>query len=740
MKKKQRKVFITWFISHISILLIASGIIGAVYVLMARTIEKQIGAINREILLRGKHDIESEMENLEHLAVQISMDELVTDLAYRDQRGILEKLSDIREIVSELKRVNAVTPSINDIKIYFSRSGLRISAEGMETDVPNGTDTSGNGPGLWFRTGKSVFPGEGPRKTAYIDISLSDSFLRRYLFGLEQLTDGALLFADTASESVLSFRENDNKNYKIALQAIQAKEYRPLPQTLTMEGESYIVDAVPVLLPEKELQLVSLIPLKDYLLPLISIRRIATAVFLTSILIGFAGTFYFTKRNYRPLRELVAEIAKSDTRGVIETEYPGNEFDYVADSFREVYTEKDELVRLIHSHGREMKNAYYSGLMRGGKDYGLIESPMGEVLGLAGPSPYVRICLFDFEDVRKDSALLLPFMLQEAADSIEDSPNTETVCVEIDGRAALLFFTADESADDTAVEKATRVHKMLQDAKNISATCVIGKRGKGKEEMSRAYGECVSGLEYRFIYGPGSLIKLDEIRKAVNGREYSIDKDLDFVRHIRGGNKKKAVAMVSDFLRFGPGKKNVDLSWAKYSVYNTVGLVMKALESPLQKLNGEGEDIFSEAEDILKKPASPSTVRKIIGLVERGCDYFDSRKKSHNAELNEKIKAFIDEHIHDVNLCHTMIADAFGMNTKYCSRFYKEQNGVGINDYIHSERIKTAKKLLKKGLTIKEISEFVGYGHIVTFIRIFKRFEGVPPGKFRESRRNIPCG
>ncbi len=75
-----------------------------------------------------------------------------------------------------------------------------------------------------------------------------------------------------------------------------------------------------------------------------------------------------------------------------------------------------------------------------------------------------------------------------------------------------------------------------------------------------------------------------------------------------------------------------------------------------------------------------------------------------------------------------------GMSRSYVSTKFKEQFGIGINEYINKYRIKKAKELLNTAdHNLNTISRMVGYSDSRTFIRIFKKYEDIPPGKYRSS-------
>ena len=61
------------------------------------------------------------------------------------------------------------------------------------------------------------------------------------------------------------------------------------------------------------------------------------------------------------------------------------------------------------------------------------------------------------------------------------------------------------------------------------------------------------------------------------------------------------------------------------------------------------------------------------------------------------------------------------------------QNGFGLLEYINRCRVNRAKELLQNepSLSIATIAKQVGFDYPNSFIRIFKKFEGMTPGEFR---------
>lgn len=71
------------------------------------------------------------------------------------------------------------------------------------------------------------------------------------------------------------------------------------------------------------------------------------------------------------------------------------------------------------------------------------------------------------------------------------------------------------------------------------------------------------------------------------------------------------------------------------------------------------------------------------------------------------------------------------------TRVFKRHFGCGVLEYIHRIRIEKAKELMEKeAFGIQQIAEQTGFINSVSFIRVFKKNEGITPGAFRKIQRN----
>lgn len=79
----------------------------------------------------------------------------------------------------------------------------------------------------------------------------------------------------------------------------------------------------------------------------------------------------------------------------------------------------------------------------------------------------------------------------------------------------------------------------------------------------------------------------------------------------------------------------------------------------------------------------------------------------------------------------------FHYSSRYLSKLFKRETGIGIIEYLIRYRMQTAMKLLEhSGLSIREVAASVGYADLFYFTRLFTKHAGVSPNRYRHRRRS----
>ncbi len=139
--------------------------------------------------------------------------------------------------------------------------------------------------------------------------------------------------------------------------------------------------------------------------------------------------------------------------------------------------------------------------------------------------------------------------------------------------------------------------------------------------------------------------------------------------------------------------------------------------------------------DSLEQDFSPELCRSVSQTIENYILFL--LQNFPDAQTNEKplirnIKNYIRENL-DFELYAKNLVETFYYNPRYLCRLFKKETGVSLNDYIRSERLKQAEKLLvSTSHSIIEISTEVGFKNVTYFNKVFKATYHTTPTEYRK--------
>jgi len=105
-------------------------------------------------------------------------------------------------------------------------------------------------------------------------------------------------------------------------------------------------------------------------------------------------------------------------------------------------------------------------------------------------------------------------------------------------------------------------------------------------------------------------------------------------------------------------------------------------------------------------------------------------KKYDRTMANKMINYIRENYTRDISLYD--ISEHFNMSASYLSTMFKYYTGKNFKEYLNLYRVKASKELMQKesNLKISEIAKRVGCSSSVTFIRMFRKYEGMSPGQY----------
>lgn len=144
------------------------------------------------------------------------------------------------------------------------------------------------------------------------------------------------------------------------------------------------------------------------------------------------------------------------------------------------------------------------------------------------------------------------------------------------------------------------------------------------------------------------------------------------------------------------------------------------------------------AVDYLLKPLSPEDLNDFINT------YLYESDNNAKSVINNDNQIQEDKHIShakdyinknfDKKIYLNDVAEYVGFSPYYFSRLFKKSTGMNLSEYINRFRIEKSKELMSDfDLSLKEVSEKVGYEDFSYFSTVFQKYEDCLPSKYRKT-------
>jgi two-component system response regulator YesN len=472
-----------------------------------------------------------------------------------------------------------------------------------------------------------------------------------------------------------------------------------------------------------------------------NIQRASAILIFFFLVIGTALSYVISKRMYLPIRDIKNALEtgrKSDDR---DRTVEGNELDMIKQWSRLLVTEHRDMSALI------------SGMSPVVHEYFLEKVLLGE-----------------FRD-----ELSVAYYAKEIGFDANLEGQLAVMCIDIRYARDIAITETDKSFWITDLKR--KIEKQLKESvwftsiRNDLLACVLhlntqGQSGENSGLIKKA--ELISLVlreempYYRSTIGVGSTVS------SVSDLHYSYETALRLLRQ-KGLEDGVQICFepIEPDERFSfdgflsADRVNQMLNLYKAGEHNAILEIVLLLLEAAMRSNASAEEVKQLGVDILntwlRAAAADNrndfSIEQYSLLFQRlhGCATWEEMRQffkeasealfnqSDNEERPDKFGAvleYIREH-YNADLTSEQLARQMNMSLGHFSRSFKEAVGEKYIEYLTRCRMEAAKELLlQTDMIIDEIAERVGYLSRNSFIKTFRKYEKVTPGKFRDSQRS----
>jgi len=341
------------------------------------------------------------------------------------------------------------------------------------------------------------------------------------------------------------------------------------------------------------------------------------------------------------------------------------------------------------------------------------------------------------ENYSEEEKQLLSFSVTNIAEELINE-YSKGVCVVIGDNEQVLIFNANRNIkteeallqeNDLLTEIAESIKRYL----NISVSFGLGRSVDNVTDIYSSYKDAENALYFKFYTGRGSIINISDVSLKFENRELPnlFSEENELVNFIKSGNTEETKNLIQGlFTRLGMNKE-----YTIEYIHRVCGELVYSATRALYELGENIDDIVRNRYDILNKINHTESIFELQEQIENilitAAEYFSGRYTQKNNKIINDIKKIVGKkYMEDININY--IADSVYLSPNYISQIFKQETGETIIDYLTKTRMEEARTLLREtDFKVLDISEMVGFQDASYFSKVFKKYTGIHPQKYR---------
>ncbi|MDL2228843.1 helix-turn-helix transcriptional regulator [Treponema sp. OttesenSCG-928-L16] len=484
----------------------------------------------------------------------------------------------------------------------------------------------------------------------------------------------------------------------------------------------------------------------DYFGRLILFRRIFILCLGVCFFLGFLFVALIVKYNWNSLNRAMKLVSDEEPRTQPAVSRTKNEYQYFSNAIFSLQKEKSLMSGRLQEQQKLLKSQVILNMLENSGEARNMTSRDLEFYGISFQHGSFIVLLVQMSF--NVSAVNEKAYLQFAEDAVSDVFLKDACYVFPFHHEKYLGFVINSRESDTDAVNALlaanleEINALMLESSGAGISSSCSNVFLSYTELNTAYMQALDALEFnnRIVYG-GHLFYRDiiEITKQKNFT-YTAEQELRISEEIKKGNAEQVLKAVQDTIDSNLSAR-VAPRMMRYLLFNIAGTVIKVYNRLDERVLELLPDISMPA--ILRGDDFDEIYGKVKGVIRTICSAVEKINSQGGTESQEdydlyrRILMYVKDSYADKTLNVSSIADHFDVSVVHLSRVFKKLEGVNLSDYINIIRISHAKKILNSEETLSKTADVCGFGSFRTFMRVFKKCEGITPGQYKSMHGNV---
>lgn len=755
-RANRNETFLKYLFSYFLIIFISIIISTAAYFISVQIIQDEIDKAHYNSLNQVKRIVDDRLSEVSKLYLQIGLDHRI-QLAMNYGASLKpSEIFNLAQIQKDLLKYKITNPMIKEIYIYFDNNEMILYDNGkIPLDALDQAKLSSD-PILirqWLESKevgfipykdnnlqKEIVYMESlpiPRKknmSGKLIVVFDEKRINPLIEGLKWIDENEILIVDKYNRAFLFGEKYDSSDL------ISEEIFDNLKST--NYSKDYVTSHVSSNI--TEWKYISVIPRHIYFGKVKQVKSVIYASLFLCLLFGGFVAYFFANRNYKPMNKLIHFI-RSDLKQTYTREE--NEYDFIKNVLEKVFKEKEVINVQISKQRDKLRNQFMTKLVKGKLHFDGVQEMLELYDIQISDDNFYIVIVFLMDDISNlffengeddviDNLDMANFILQNVAEELVNEKFQGFYLQDDDYGICLINIGKEDLHGSERDIKAIvqQIKKFTQEKFGIFLSVAISQYEKGFSGISQAYKEAVEVMEYHILMGRSEVLSYSDLQRYNNTINHNnlLQDEHQFINYVLVKDFYNAKRVFNTIIQEWFINDMPSLQLAKCRMYSIINSLINALEE-LKKSYGEEFIQNVQLIDSLLQCESLSELKhEIVKMMDRIEEYFKGNDPYNGEEIHKKVMSYIKEHYNMQDLNVSKIADEFQIDVPYLSKSFKKGTGIGPLKYLQMIRIDKAKELLvNTNRNIKDISTEVGFISTVSFTRVFKQYEGITPGAYR---------
>lgn len=251
-------------------------------------------------------------------------------------------------------------------------------------------------------------------------------------------------------------------------------------------------------------------------------------------------------------------------------------------------------------------------------------------------------------------------------------------------------------------------------------------------KLKESYLSAVHALNQRLVVGNNRVFTMEKLDDTDgNGVRFDHALTQKLTESLRAGNYVETKQLTEAFFDALLENKSLSPNYVQSMCLFLLFIPERVIAEEMLETDAFSYDSQQQYQELCEMETIDEMKQYILQKYRELCDYINQNGGEGNAIRS--VKKRIDEQ-YSKNLTIKELAAEVYLSPTYLSYLFKQKTGYTINDYITAVRMEKAKELLRDPKnTLYDIARAVGYHEPGYFTRIFKKYTGQIPSRYRES-------